>query len=58
MVMTKNTKLNDLKNLWESKKNTDTPDIIVPPELMEPSVPTPDITELGRAVKRKLGKAS
>ena len=35
----------------------DTPDIIVPPEPMEPSVPAPDNNELGRAVKRKFGEA-
>jgi len=39
------------------KKNKDTPDIIVLPEPMEPSVQPPDNDELRRAVKRKFDKA-
>jgi len=35
----------------------DTPDVIVLPDPMEPSVPAPDNTKLGRAVKWKFDEA-
>jgi hypothetical protein len=43
----------DLKELWEVWKVMEVADIELPPALVEPSVPAPNNTALGRTVKRK-----
>jgi hypothetical protein len=55
-LLTSGMKIAQLKQLWEFWKDTEVPDIELPPAPVALSVPEPNNTALGRTVKQKLKK--
>jgi len=55
-LLTSGMKIAQLKQLWEFWKDTEVPDIELPPAPVVLSVPEPNNTALGRTVKQKLKK--